>query len=179
MHQKDVWAMLLICVARQIPVKIYAAECTQRFWRAATSHIDTWNIFWNIMKCTILFSYLTGWWECQQQQLLQDEPCGLMPRCQDLPSSQSDDEKPMSPGLGWQWTSFPNRGTGRAPDNVRDYGKQMEAGWNMRLPGEQWGMKSLQSDSWSWIIQDVHAWDSYGPSNIDIKWHLYYMIRGY
>ena len=61
MHQKDgthtvlpCWAMLLIPVARQIPVKICAAESTQRFWRAATSHIDTWNI----MKCTILFSYL-------------------------------------------------------------------------------------------------------------------------
>ena len=43
-----------------------------------------------------VFISLTGWWECQQQQLLQDEPCGLMPRCQDLPSSQSDDVTDVS-----------------------------------------------------------------------------------
>ena len=49
MHQKDgthtvlpCWAMLLIPVARQIPVQICAAE---------SSHMDTWSIFWNALFC--------------------------------------------------------------------------------------------------------------------------------
>ena len=145
MHQKDgthtvlpCWAMLLIPVAQQIPVvKICAAESTQRLWRAATSHIDTWNIMKrqddeNASNNNFSKINLVDW--CHVAKICQAPKVAMLS---------------TSPGLGWQWTSFPNRGTGRAPDNVRDYGKRGET-WGYQETNGEWRSYSQILDHWSY-----------------------------